>query len=76
MPNEIFAQDRTKFPKSFVHPKLAPVPVSRLPVASVAGAGARERVSDAINPTFCATVVGGGAEMCKVFSDGTNWKVG
>lgn len=33
-------------------------------------------VSDALAPTFGATVVGGGAIKVPVYSDGTNWKVG
>jgi hypothetical protein len=33
-------------------------------------------VSDALAPTFGATVVGGGAVAVPVYSDGTNWKVG
>lgn len=33
-------------------------------------------VTDASAPTWGATVTGGGAVVCKVFSDGTNWVVG
>ena len=33
-------------------------------------------VTDALTPTFGATVVGGGAVKIPVYSDGTNWKVG
>jgi len=36
----------------------------------------RAFVSDALAPTFGATVVGGGAVKTPVYSDGTNWKVG
>ncbi len=50
--------------------------VANLPSASVSGAGARAFVSNALAPTFGATVVGGGAVAVPVYSDGTNWKVG
>jgi hypothetical protein len=50
--------------------------VAALPSASVSGSGARAFVSDALTPTFGATVVGGGAVKVPVYSDGTNWKVG
>lgn len=53
-----------------------PVAVASLPSASGVGAGSRGFVSDALAPTFGATVVGSGAVPIPVYSDGTNWKVG
>ena len=50
--------------------------VATLPSAATSGAGARSFVTDALTPTFGATVVGGGAVATPVYSDGTNWKVG
>jgi hypothetical protein len=50
--------------------------VATLPGAAVSGSGARAFVSDALTPTFGATVVGGGAVAVPVYSDGTNWKFG
>jgi hypothetical protein len=50
--------------------------VATLPGAAVSGSGARAFVSDALAPTFGATVVGGGTVAVPVYSDGTNWKVG
>lgn len=50
--------------------------VGSLTAAGTAGAGARDCVTDALAPTFGATVVGGGAITTPVYSDGTNWKVG
>jgi hypothetical protein len=50
--------------------------VADLPSASASGAGARAFVSNALSPTFGATVAGGGAVKVPVYSDGTNWKVG
>jgi len=50
--------------------------VATLPSASTSGAGARAFVTDALSPTFGATVTGGGAVNVPVYSDGTNWKVG
>jgi len=50
--------------------------VSGLPSASSSGAGARAFVTNATNPTFMATVVGGGSIFAPVFSNGTNWIVG
>jgi hypothetical protein len=47
---------------------------ARLP--SAATSYLRAFVSDALSPTFGATVVGGGAVKTPVYSDGTNWKVG
>jgi hypothetical protein len=43
---------------------------------AVYGAGARAFATDALSPTFGATVAGGGAVKVPVYSDGTNWKVG
>lgn len=50
--------------------------VAQLPTAATAGSGARATVSDALTPTFGATVASGGAVVTPVYSDGTNWKVG
>ena len=50
--------------------------VATLPSASTSGAGARSFVTDALSPTFGATVTGGGVVNIPVYSDGTNWKVG
>jgi hypothetical protein len=50
--------------------------VASLPSASTSGIGAKSFVTDALSPTFGATVVAGGAVKTPVYSDGTNWKVG
>lgn len=50
--------------------------VATLPSAAISGKGARSFVTDALAPTFGATVVTGGAVATPVYSDGTNWKVG
>jgi hypothetical protein len=50
--------------------------VATLPSAVTSGVGARSFVTDALGPTFGATVVGAGAVKVPVYSDGTNWKVG
>jgi hypothetical protein len=50
--------------------------VASLPSASTVGRGARTFVTDALAPTFQATVTGTGAVFTPVYSDGTNWKVG
>jgi hypothetical protein len=50
--------------------------VATLPSAVTSGVGARSFVTDALAPTFGATVVTGGAVAVPVYSDGTNWKVG
>jgi hypothetical protein len=50
--------------------------VATLPSAATTGAGSRTFVSDALAPTFGATVVTGGAVTVPVFSNGTDWKVG
>jgi hypothetical protein len=54
----------------------APYTVAALPSASTAGVGSRAFVTNALAPSFGATVVGGGAVAVPVYSDGTNWKVG
>ena len=68
----IFAQLGT----SGVMPPLTNYTVATLPSAVTAGVGARSFVTDALTPTFGATVVTGGAVAVPVYSDGTNWKVG
>jgi hypothetical protein len=50
--------------------------VANLPSASTSGVGASAFVTNALAPTFGATVVTGGAIAVPVYSDGTNWKVG
>jgi hypothetical protein len=50
--------------------------VASLPSASTVGRGSRTFVTDALTPTFQATVTGGGAVFTPIYSDGTNWKVG
>jgi len=50
--------------------------VANLPSASTSGVGASAFVTNALAPTFGATVAGGGAVAVPVYSDGTNWKVG
>lgn len=50
--------------------------VATLPSASTSGNGARSHVSDALSPTFGATVAGGGSESTPVYSNGVVWKVG
>jgi hypothetical protein len=50
--------------------------VAKLPSAVTTGIGVRSFVSDALTPTFGATVVGGGSIPVPIYSDGTNWKVG
>lgn len=50
--------------------------VASLTAAATAGAGARDCVTDALAPTFGAAVVGGGAVVVPVYSDGAAWKVG
>lgn len=56
--------------------KVTPVTVANLPNAATAKQGARAFVTDATSATFNAAVVGGGANVVPVFSDGTGWKVG
>jgi hypothetical protein len=57
-------------------PALTNYTVATLPSAVTSGKGARAFVTDALGPTFGATVVTGGAVAVPVYSDGTNWKVG
>jgi hypothetical protein len=57
-------------------PALTNYTVATLPSAVTSGKGARSFVTDALLPTFGATVAGGGAVATPVYSDGTNWKVG
>jgi hypothetical protein len=57
-------------------PPLTNYTVATLPSAVTSGKGARSFVTDALLPTFGATVAGGGAVATPVYSDGTNWKVG
>lgn len=59
-----------------VIPPLTNYTVATLPSAATSGTGARSFVTDALGPTFGATVVTGGAVAVPVYSDGTNWKVG
>ena len=68
----IIAQLRT----DNIIPALANYTVAKLPSAVTSGRGARSFVTDALAPTFGATVVTGGAVAVPVYSDGTNWKVG
>jgi len=57
-------------------PPLTNYTVATLPSAVTSGKGARAFVTDALLPTFGATVATGGAVAVPVYSDGTNWKVG
>jgi len=66
----------TQLTASGVVPPLTNYTVATLPSAATSGAGARSFVTDALTPTFGATVVTGGAVAVPVYSDGTNWKVG
>jgi hypothetical protein len=61
---------------SGVLPATGTFAVDDLPSAADVGASARSFVSDALTPVFGATVVGGGAVVVPVYSDGTDWKVG
>ena len=66
----------TQFMTSGVVPPLTNYTVATLPSAVTSGKGARSFVTDALGPTFGATVATGGAVATPVYSDGTNWKVG
>ena len=66
----------TQLMTSGVVPPLTNYTVATLPSAVTSGKGARSFVTDALGPTFGATVVTGGATAVPVYSDGTNWKVG
>ena len=57
-------------------PALTNYTVATLPSAVTSGKGSRSFVTDALAPTFGATVATGGAVAVPVYSDGTNWKVG
>ena len=61
---------------SGIQPPLTNYTVATLPSAVTSGVGARSFVTNALTPTFGSTVVGGGAVVVPVYSDGTNWKVG
>jgi hypothetical protein len=61
---------------SEVIPQLGNFTVATLPSAATSGVGARAFVTDALTPTFGATVAAGGAVAVPVYSDGTHWKVG
>ena len=61
---------------SGIQPPLTNYTVATLPSAVTSGVGARSFVTNALTPTFGATVVGGGLVAVPVYSDGTNWKVG
>lgn len=50
--------------------------VAALPAAAAGNKGQRRHVTDALGPAFLATVVGGGAVVTPVFSNGTNWVCG
>jgi hypothetical protein len=65
---------RNIYTSSFI--KTSGKAISALTAAATAGAGARDFVTDALAPTFGATVAAGGAVNVPVYSDGTNWKVG
>ena len=54
----------------------APSTVATLPSAVTSGAGARAFVSDAATPVFGSAVVGGGAVVVPVYSNGAVWVVG
>ncbi len=56
--------------------KVSGVPIASLPAAGTVGAGAGAFVTDALAPTFGATVAAGGAVNVPVYSDGAAWKVG
>ena len=61
---------------SAIQPPLTNYTVATLPSAVTSGVGARSFVTNALTPTFGATVAGGGSVAVPVYSDGTNWKVG
>ena len=66
----------TQLMASGVVPPLTNYTVATLPSAVTSGTGARAFVTDALGPTFGATVAAGGAIAVPVYSDGTHWKVG
>ena len=59
----------TQLMASGVVPPLTNYTVATLPNAVTSGAGARSFVTDALGPTFGATVVTGGAVAVPVYSD-------
>ena len=61
---------------SGIQPPLTNYTVATLPSAVTSGIGARSFVTDALAPSFGATVVTGGTVATPVYSDGVNWKVG
>lgn len=52
------------------------VTVANLPAASAANKGQGRMVSNANATTFWTIVAGGGANIIRVTSDGTNWRIG
>jgi hypothetical protein len=70
------ADDSAYAPHKVSYLQAVPVAVGSLPAAATAGSGARHVVTDALTPTFGATVVAGGAVTVPVYSDGSAWKVG
>ena len=59
--------------------KTTPMAVAALPSAAAAGGGTRAAVSDAtqtLTAGIGAVVVGGGANVVPVWSDGVNWRIG
>jgi hypothetical protein len=65
-----------QFGVSSIVPAVTNFTVATLPSAVTSGAGSRAFVTDALTPSFGATVAGGGAVLTPVYSDGTDWKVG
>jgi hypothetical protein len=64
---------------AWVTQRLAPCTVALLPVAGATNKGAIGSVTDAsaaLTAGIGTTVVGGGANIVPVFSDGTAWKIG
>lgn len=72
--------DKIKFPFNISRIDMQnPVTLPTFTVATLPSAAVAYQctfVSDALAPTFGATVVGGGTVKVPVYSDGTNWKVG
>ena len=56
--------------------RLSAVTVADLPAATETNKGESYVVADATVTTFWTTVVGGGANIIRVTSDGTAWKIG
>jgi hypothetical protein len=62
-----------------LYTKIVPVAVASLPTAPHAGTGSKAFVNDATLTIILGigtTVVGGGANLVPVYSDGTNWIIG